>query len=345
MSHRLPISVSMIAIIGLFGWVLGRSSAVSFIQDASSIFGDWAGESICQVKDSPCHDEKVVYHISKGRETNLVSISADKIVDGKAVNMGTIEFSYDRKANTLSSEEHGHWKFTINGNTIAGTLVLPNGTLFRKIVLKRPTKNQSGGNTDRRLRVILSAAFDRIALVCPVTPSVSCTASGTHSVALSANAANPDGATLLYTYSTTGGHITGEGEDVTWDLAGLEPGIYTATVEVGDGSGARGRASTNVTVVRCDCLPPCPTITVDCPTGTIAPGTSATVTVNLSGIGEDKPTYNWSVSAGTITSGQGTSSITIDTTGLSGQNVTATVTVEGIDPSCQSKASCSFSLY
>jgi hypothetical protein len=52
------------------------------------------------------------------------------------------------------------------------------------------------------------------------------------------------------------------------------------------------------------------------------------------------PTYNWSVSAGTITSGQGTSTITVDTTGLGGQSVTATVTAGGFDPSCSTASSC-----
>ena len=51
-------------------------------------------------------------------------------------------------------------------------------------------------------------------------------------------------------------------------------------------------------------------------------------------------TYNWSVSAGTITSGQGTSSITVDTDGLGGQTVTATVELGGLDPSCARTGSC-----
>ena len=29
------------------------------------IEGAWRGSSICQVKNSPCHDEQVVFHISK----------------------------------------------------------------------------------------------------------------------------------------------------------------------------------------------------------------------------------------------------------------------------------------
>jgi hypothetical protein len=52
-------------------------------------------------------------------------------------------------------------------------------------------------------------------------------------------------------------------------------------------------------------------------------------------------TYNWSVSTGTITSGQGTNSITVDTAGLGGQTVTATVELSGLDPSCSRTASCS----
>ena len=56
-------------------------------------------------------------------------------------------------------------------------------------------------------------------------------------------------------------------------------------------------------------------------------------------------TYNWSVSAGTITSGQGTSSITVDTAGSGGQSVTATVSIGGADPSCTgTTASCTTSI-
>ncbi len=60
--------------------------------------------------------------------------------------------------------------------------------------------------------------------------------------------------------------------------------------------------------------------------------------------GDANVTYNWSVSAGTISSGQGTSSITVSTDGLGGQTVTATVELGGLDPSCSRTASCSTSV-
>jgi hypothetical protein len=51
------------------------------------------------------------------------------------------------------------------------------------------------------------------------------------------------------------------------------------------------------------------------------------------------PTYSWTVSAGKISSGQGTSKITVDTTGLGGMSSTATVNIGGYDRRCQTTQS------
>jgi hypothetical protein len=67
-------------------------------------------------------------------------------------------------------------------------------------------------------------------------------------------------------------------------------------------------------------------------------GSDITFSATMSG--DANVTYNWSVSAGTISSGQGTSSITVNTDGLGGQTVTATVELGGLDPSCSRTASC-----
>jgi hypothetical protein len=179
---------------------------------------------------------------------------------------------------------------------------------------------------------------------CPpgLIPRGSYAPSASQQVQLAANATDPDGDTLLYTYSTTGGKVTGEGPNVTWDLTGVTAGTYTATVEVDDGCGCVAFSSTTVTVAAPDCVPPCPTVTVDCPTGITEAGTPVTFTANVSGGAPGvTATYNWSVSAGTITSGQGTPSITVDTKGLGGQTVTGTVQVGGYPPECQTTASCS----
>jgi len=110
----------------------------------------------------------------------------------------------------------------------------------------------------------VSASPSRVVLAadCPPgeRPVEGCTSTGS-TVQLAANATDPDGDTLLYTWSTTGGRITGDGANVTWDLSGVQPGTYTASVEVDDGCGCIAFSSTTVTVERCTCeiIPPPPT--------------------------------------------------------------------------------------
>jgi hypothetical protein len=154
---------------------------------------------------------------------------------------------------------------------------------------------------------------------------------------LVAEASDPDNDQLLYTWSVTGGTLSGEGRQVTWDLSGVQYGTYTATVEVSDGT-LKANGSTTVTVGECPgCVkppPPCPTVSVSCPSE-VDPNQPITFTASVSGGPQGATwTYNWSVSAGTISSGQGTSTITVDTTGIAGQSVTATVSIGGADPSC-----------
>jgi hypothetical protein len=198
--------------------------------------------------------------------------------------------------------------------------------------------------------VSLSASSSRVVLAAECgtgqQPNPSCTPTA-NSVQLSATATDPDGDTLLYTYSTTGGRVTGDGPNATLDLTGVAPGTYTVTVEVDDGCGCIAFTSTTVTVERCDCIAlptpqPCPTVDVSCPTEPVRPGTPITFTASVSG-GDSNvtPTFNWTVSAGTISSGQGTSSITVDTSGLANNSsVTATVEVGGYERSCPTSDSC-----
>jgi hypothetical protein len=86
----------------------------------------------------------------------------------------------------------------------------------------------------------------------------------------------------------------------------------------------------------------CPTIYVDCP---VEVDSNSPATFNarfFQGVPVTSETYKWTVSAGTITKGLGTPSITVNTAGLGGQTVTATVEVGGdIAPGCNRTASCS----
>jgi hypothetical protein len=70
-------------------------------------------------------------------------------------------------------------------------------------------------------------------------------------------------------------------------------------------------------------------------------GKSTSFRVAVSNFSRDaKLSYNWTVSAGTISSGQGTPAIIVDTTDVAGQPAEATVEVGGLPDSCARKSSC-----
>ena len=88
----------------------------------------------------------------------------------------------------------------------------------------------------------------------------------------------------------------------------------------------------------------CPNIKLSSP-DIVKEGESGNFTAIVSGGDPNVSyTYNWSVSSGAISSGQGTPSITVDTKDLGGQSCTATVELGGADRSCQSYASATISI-
>ncbi|HWS88809.1 MAG TPA: hypothetical protein VN282_17675 [Pyrinomonadaceae bacterium] len=84
----------------------------------------------------------------------------------------------------------------------------------------------------------------------------------------------------------------------------------------------------------------CPHVDVDCP-DRVRPGGRLTFVADLSGADPNvTPTFKWKVSVGTITSGQGTSAITVNASEAPGRSVTATVEVIGYERSCAILDSC-----
>jgi hypothetical protein len=151
---------------------------------------------------------------------------------------------------------------------------------------------------------------------------------------------------IRYRWTTNGGRIDGDGPTVSWDLSGVQAGYYRAYVDIDTGSGdaaCEAFSSTSVLVNRCPPPQPvCPNVTIECPDRVELnqPLTfRSTVTGGSSNVA---PVYNWSVSAGRIIDGQGTNTIHVDTTGLAGQTVTATLSVAGYNLDCSATCSVPF---
>lgn len=130
----------------------------------------------------------------------------------------------------------------------------------------------------------------------------------------------------------TGGRILGDGPgEFRWDFSGLSPGVYTTTLMAEGPDGKTGDTKTfTVTVRECEhCRrgDSCPVVELKRPAGSIDPGGSFVVEAKVTGAA-GRPTFNWTVSAGTIESGQGTPIITVGAAGVpGGSSITTTLEV------------------
>lgn len=92
-------------------------------------------------------------------------------------------------------------------------------------------------------------------------------------------------------------------------------------------------------------VPECPTISVSCPDAGRRENEPIRFRADVTG---GKPmsefSYNWSVSKGRISCGQGTTAIEVEVTGMDLEGLTATVEVGGFEPNCPRVASCSMAI-
>lgn len=222
----------------------------------------------------------------------------------------------------------------------------PHGYILQATIGRRNPRKAAVVNIPANVTA-LALSDTEITLPCAAglrAPEGQCVDNTTITVTTTAVDAEND--VLTYNYTVSGGRVVGTGASVQWDLSGLQPGSYTITAGVDDGCGLCGQTKTEtVRVVECTgCTAPCECWTLDVsgPSGITQPGDSMTFTANVTGGTATGITYNWSVSSGTITSGQGTPSITVATTReMANTSVTATVDVggTGVCESCPRNAS------
>ena len=118
----------------LFGMALQSAKPLARVPGPDSLLlGTWKGTSICQVKNSPCHDEVVVYHISKGKAPDAYDILANKIVNGAEEEIGVLPCTWNESSGQLVSTAHnGIWAFDLTPGKLSGTLIYRN-QLYRVI--------------------------------------------------------------------------------------------------------------------------------------------------------------------------------------------------------------------
>jgi hypothetical protein len=99
--------------------------------------GEWRGHSECVDKNSACRDEINVYRFSKlARDPNEFYVTASKVVDGKEIVMGGGNWKFDAERAVLESLSPSI-RLVVRGDQMEGALALANGTVYRRIYLKK----------------------------------------------------------------------------------------------------------------------------------------------------------------------------------------------------------------
>ena len=110
------------------------------------IVGTWRGTSACVDRQAApaCTDEDVIYEIvASPGHPDSVTVTADKVVDGKRLPMGSFDFTYDATSRSWTSElatprMHALWRLSLSGTTLGGTLtLLPSKAVVRRVDLRK----------------------------------------------------------------------------------------------------------------------------------------------------------------------------------------------------------------
>jgi hypothetical protein len=119
---------------------VGPVSMSSQADQRNTPVGTWRGESKCLVTPSACRDEDSVYRIAAVSQSQTkLTLTANKIVDGREINMGTSECSFVPDTHVLLCPlPNGNTiRFELTADSLHGTMTRSDGTKWRKIALRR----------------------------------------------------------------------------------------------------------------------------------------------------------------------------------------------------------------
>jgi OmpA family/Bacterial Ig domain/Outer membrane protein beta-barrel domain len=142
------------------------------------------------------------------------------------------------------------YSYTASGGTVEGTgpeaRFNPSGLAIGSYTVTAKVDNGHGGTTSCSVDVAVNKRPNR-------PPVISCAPERNPIIAgervnIVSTASDPDGDPITYSYSATGGQVSGNGPTAVFDSTGLNAGSYTVTCTADDGQGGRTSATTNVDV-------------------------------------------------------------------------------------------------
>jgi outer membrane protein OmpA-like peptidoglycan-associated protein len=143
-----------------------------------------------------------------------------------------------------------NYSYTASGGNVEGTgpdaRFNPSGLAIGTYTVTAKVDNGHGGTATCTADVAVNKRPNR-------PPVISCAPERNpiiagERVAINSQASDPDGDPITYSYSASGGQISGNGPTAQFDSTGLSAGSYTVTCTADDGQGGRTNATTNVDV-------------------------------------------------------------------------------------------------
>jgi outer membrane protein OmpA-like peptidoglycan-associated protein len=147
-------------------------------------------------------------------------------------------------------------------------------------------------------------------------------------VAVTSQASDPDGDTLTYNWTATGGQVDGTGPAVHWLSAGTVAGTYTVTLKVDDGRGGTATCGVDVTVAPKPIHQPTLSCSVD--RSSVFVGERVHITSDVNNPDGVALNYKWSTNGGQVI-GTGPA-VDVDTTGAAPGTYTVTGRVDDGGP-------------
>jgi outer membrane protein OmpA-like peptidoglycan-associated protein len=143
------------------------------------------------------------------------------------------------------------YKYTATGGAVEGTGAEarwnPTGVKPGKYTVTVTVDDGKGGTATSSADVTVEEKPNTPPVVSSCAADPSTITVGQKST-VTTTATDADNDQLTYSYTTSGGHVTGSGASVQFDSTGVAPGTYTITCSASDGRGGEAHATTQVTV-------------------------------------------------------------------------------------------------
>jgi hypothetical protein len=184
--------------------------------------------------------------------------------------------------------------WTCTGGSISGTESTVTWTApatFGIYTVTVTVRDSNGGTATRSVSITVTNHNPEISNLVATPATVGTGGSAT----IGCTASDPDGDTVTYSWTYTGGSISGTGSTVTW-TSPATPGIYTLTAIVSDGKG--GTATRSISITATNRNPQISSLTAT--PASVVTGGSSTVKCTASDPDGDTLTYSWIYAGGSI---------------------------------------------